>query len=86
MKKTSTVATEGNRNRQPKLTLGFGFGRSVELVLHAQRSWGGGQRTEGEHHAESDAGGVRSDAAQPYSAGDGDALTLGEPVAERVGA
>ena len=38
MKKTSTVATESNKNLQGRLTIGLDLGRSLELVLRTRRS------------------------------------------------
>jgi hypothetical protein len=63
-----------------------GPGRSIELVLPARRSWGNTAGRETEHDSESHERSVRHNAALPDRIADGDALALGEPGAERVGA
>ena len=87
MKKISTASGKGDEECfSTEVNHRFGSGRSFELVLPAGRSWRGAAGTETGHDSKGDAGGVRSDAALSDRAGDRDALAVGEPVTERVGA
>ena len=83
MKKVSTAVVTATKNfSQPKLTIGSGPGRSIELVLPARRSGRSAAGTESEHDSESNARGVRGHAALSDRAGNGDAFALGESTAE----
>ena len=87
MKKVSTVAAKQSRNfSQPKLTIGLDLGdrSSWYCVLDEAGAIVAGAETG--HDSESDEGSVRGDAAQPDRAGNRDALALGKPGTERVGA
>ena len=86
MKKVSTAAAKQSRNfSEQSLTIG--------LDLGDRSSWYSVLNETGQilveqsfHEPQCDEGGVRVEAAESYRARNGDALAVGEPVVERVGA
>src|SRR5438045_5109657 len=87
MKKVSTAATKQSRNfSEQKLTIGLDLGDRSSHYCVLDESGGILVESKVSHEPQCDAGGVRVDAAESHCFGDGDALPVGKPAAERIGA
>ena len=85
MKKGSTVAAARKGNFDQKLTIGLDLGDRSSWYCVLDEAGEVIQRAEAGHDSEGNERSLRHDAAQPDSAGDRDALAVGEPAIKRVG-
>ena len=80
MKKTSTAAVASKKISAEKLTIGLDLGDRSSWYCVLDEAGEVVGEAEGGHDSEGDAGSIRGDASQPDSAGDRNALAMGEPV------
>ena len=85
MKKSSTATAASKQNFDQKLTIGLDLGDRSSWYCVLDEAGEVIQRAEAGHDSEGDERSLRRDAAQPDSAGDRDALAVGEPIVKRVG-